>query len=135
MLAKYVSNPVRLPSASALGESKRWQLVIHGIDQSGPSYEGRVFFNNPQADTATPPNVETGYVGSFHVYGYGLSAGETPQLPMDRAIDATDSIKRELGLGRHEVTVTVVPISAGIGPRQRAVEGDLTIKGVELFPK
>src|SRR5438067_7855743 len=49
-------------------------LVFRGVEQAGPSFEARVFLNNPAADESTLQAPETGYAGSFHVYGYGEPA-------------------------------------------------------------
>jgi len=49
----------------------RVDLEFHGLDHSGPSYEGRVFINNAEASIETPMIIENGYAGSFHIFGHG----------------------------------------------------------------
>jgi hypothetical protein len=125
---RFVSGPVR--PASGQKKFERADIVFHGVDQSGPSFEVRVFLNNPGADTDTPLTTEHGYVGSFHVYGYGrwpADIGKNPQTladeadsviraPMERAIVATESIRAALAKGE-DMTVTVVPVFPGDRPR------------------
>src|SRR5207245_2838868 len=45
--------------------SNRIDLEIYGIFHGEASYEGRIFFNNPNADRNTPKTPEYGYAGSF----------------------------------------------------------------------
>src|SRR5438874_1537705 len=105
---RYVSRPIHLPSAARVRASRRAVLEFDGVDQAGPSYEARVFLNNPDADQDTPTTPEHGYAGSFHVYGYGLDtlghatgappSGEAPvlakpaRLPMRRSLVATAAV-------------------------------------------
>jgi hypothetical protein len=42
---------------------------LHGVDLAVPSYEGRIFLDNPGADASTPLTDDERYVGSFHVFG------------------------------------------------------------------
>jgi hypothetical protein len=104
---------------SAVGE-RRAQLVFAGVDQAGPSFEGRVFLNNPEADASTPQTPESGYAGAFHVFGYGTPAppaiaearraGGGPVAPIEKrvrtALPETDELT---------VTVVAVPVDPG-GP-------------------
>jgi hypothetical protein len=94
-------------------------LVFRGVEQAGPSFEGRVFLGNPDADESTEPTPDNGYAGSFHVYGYGEPAppdvaeararGETGVIaPIEKRLTpdpaALAAATREGG----ELTVTVV---------------------------
>lgn len=137
MAAKYTSSPVPLPSLASMEESRDWLVAVKGVDQSGPSFEARIFLNNPEADEETPTTLENGYAGSFEVYGYGIKASQKPtRLPMDRSIEATEAIRNELARGRKAITVTVVPILAGTHPGQPTeLEEQLGIEGVEVVPK
>ena len=92
--------------------------IGHGIDQSGESFEGRVFLNNPEAGIDTPPDPRHGYAGSFSVYGYGIwpgppgeaSAGpETIRAPIEKDLIATEAV-RAAAAKTPEVTVTIVPV-------------------------
>ena len=46
-------------------------IEFHGLDHSGPSYEGMVFINNSEATLKTPTTIKNGYVGSYHIFGHG----------------------------------------------------------------
>jgi hypothetical protein len=119
----YAPVPVRL-SAPGL-DFQRADIVFEGVEQGGPSFEARVFLNNPSADEATPKTPDAGYAGAFHVYGYGRlppaeepaheSAGEaaTPvEAPMTRYVTATEAVRDVLRRG-HEVAVTLVAVPYG----------------------
>src|SRR5437016_3656407 len=67
-MAAHTAPPIRVSSFKG---TPRAEIVFTGVDQAGPSFEGRVFLNNPDADVTTARTPETGYAGSFHVYGYG----------------------------------------------------------------
>src|ERR1700744_5231044 len=53
----------------------RADVEFHGVDHSGPSYEGRVFLNTPDAD-ATTELAAPGYAGSFYIFGHGGCLGD-----------------------------------------------------------
>jgi hypothetical protein len=129
---KYVSPPIRI-DAARLGPApfSRADLEFHGIDQSGPSFEGRVFLNNPGATIETPATGANGYVGSFHVYGYGIwpaDIAKTParaaaippetRAPIVKKLTVTEALRATLSRGP-DVTVTVVPVYFGV-PRSDA---------------
>lgn len=104
----------------------RGDIEFHGLDHSGPSYEGRVYLNNTAADDATSKAADTGYAGSYYVFGHGRCVGDAghcdvhtrprydprpphPLTPTRLTVIATDAIKRAVKAGG-EVTVTVVPV-------------------------
>jgi hypothetical protein len=66
----------RFPREPLLGRYKRADLELHGVDHTSPSYEGRVFLNNPDADETTERTEENGYLGAFHVFGKAGCWGE-----------------------------------------------------------
>lgn len=131
-LDRYVSQPVAVPPAEGVGTHSRVDLEFHGVDHSGSSYGARVFLGNPEADEDTPFNEESGYVGSFFVFGHGGCFGDAghcdvpggPRGPYDRRLPhpLTRQKKtlvlpktlverlREDAVG--EVTVTVVPVAS-----------------------
>jgi hypothetical protein len=106
----YTSDPISPPP---LQDVKRVELVFGGVEQAGPSFEGRVFLNNPDAGETT----DRGYVGSFHVYGFGKPA--PPGLvsaPIEKRIDAdAEAVRAAAGDGPLHVTVVPVPVDPG-GP-------------------
>jgi hypothetical protein len=104
------------------------QLVFEGVDQAGPSFEARVFLNNPEADASTPLTPEAGYAGAFHVFGYGTPAppaiaqaararGATggPVAPIEKRVRADEAAVRAALAKADDLTVTVVPIPADPG--------------------
>ena len=87
------------------------EIIAHGVDQGGPSFEVRVFLNNENADADTPLDEQHGYAGSFHVYGFGLDKpGESGKhkLPTDYSVPAPHAVRAALQRSP-AVTVTLVP--------------------------
>jgi tyrosinase len=128
MAQKYVAErPVQLNEQLAKMEFKRADIRFHGVDHSGPTYEGRIFLNNPQADEHTPTTPDQGYAGSFYIFGHGGCFGDEghcevpaerrafdyrpphPLTPIDKVVTVTDALKRALRQGPN-VHVTVVPV-------------------------
>jgi hypothetical protein len=122
------SYTARAIPANRLRDARRLELVFGGVEQAGPSFEGRVFLNHPDADEATPTTPEDGYAGSFHVYGYGehpppALAGQmarrgahgAPVAPIEKRLRADEVAVRTALEGSDELTVTVVPIPADPG--------------------
>jgi hypothetical protein len=123
------SGPLRFDIKKLESSFYRADLEFHRVNHSGPSYEGRVFINNSQADENTPLNLENGYVGSYFIFGHGGCYADVghcdvkeraafdfrpphPLTPIDLRLKITDQIK-ELGKNTDEFTVSVVPIVAG----------------------
>lgn len=114
---KFTSKPIRLSLGPNGLKFQRADILVHGLDQSGGSFEGRVFLNNPGADVGTPADPRHGYAGSFHVYGYGVWPGasgeakkpDTIRAPIDKDVIATEPVRAAATNGP-EVTVTIVPV-------------------------
>ena len=124
-MSAYTAPPI--PTAPYRG-ARRVELVFGGVEQAGPSFEGRVFLNNPGADESTAPSPETGYAGSFHVYGYGQPPppavaqamdervpGSDPVAPIEKRLHADEAAVRAALESSDELTITVVPVPAGHG--------------------
>jgi hypothetical protein len=110
-----------------LGEDfVRADIEFHGVDHAGSSYEGRVFVNNPDAGPDTEPSDDSGYAGSFYIFGHGGCYGDEghcdvrPRDPYDprpphelwptrKVVIATEAIRRAVQAGS-TMTITVVPI-------------------------
>jgi hypothetical protein len=132
---RFTAPPLHVDTGSRGGDFRRANVVFEGVDQSGLSYEVRVFLNNPHADHHTAPIPENGYAGSFHVYGYGFWPGKEAEgggesrAPMTRYLVATEPVRAALAKG-HTVTVTAVPVP------YRAMDGeqeiDMGIHGVSI---
>jgi tyrosinase len=98
---------------------ERADIVFAGVEQAGPSFEGRVFLDNPGADETTPRSAEHGYAGSFSVYGYGeplepavadrASAGTGAVAPITKRVVATEAVRAALARS-NELTITVVAV-------------------------
>jgi hypothetical protein len=123
--SSFVSRPMHVDIRTLEEPLHRAEIVIHGIDGSRFSYEGRVFLNNSKADQNTPLSLENGYVGSYYIFGYaGLfqydiaerNRYDYRQLPSPiieyKRINATDAL-RSLGQKATRFTITIVPILPG----------------------
>jgi hypothetical protein len=128
MMRRWTSPPLERPDPLTEPYT-RAELVFYGIDHSGPSYEGRVYLNNPDAGPDTPRSDEHGYAGSFTVFGHGGCAGDEghcdvvprpvdpydlrpphPLEPWTLTVIATDAIT---SIDADEFTVTVVAVAPG----------------------
>ena len=109
--------------------------MFSGVEQAGPSFEGRVFLNNPGADETTPATDDAGYAGSFHVFGYGAAAppaikearsareSEGPAVaPIEKRLRVDPVVARRAPGGPLTVTVVSVPVEAGAGVPARPAE-------------
>jgi tyrosinase len=85
------THPLELPELEDTDELSRADLVFYGVDHSGPSYEARIFVNNPNADADTERAAEQGYAGAFTVFGHnGCFGADGHCLPDQRSTDAFD---------------------------------------------
>jgi hypothetical protein len=121
-MSSYTAPPISL---RAFENARSAELIFRGVEQAGHSFEGRVFLNNPAADETTQGTPESGYAGSFHVYGYGehpppamaaakasQAPGGAPVAPIEKRL-RVDEAALEKALERSdELTVTVVPVPA-----------------------
>lgn len=119
----FVSKPLKLDIKKRKNVS-RIDIEFWGVDHSGPSYEGRVFINNPKADISTKMVPENGYVGSYYVFGHGQCFGDVghcdvmensdplspshPLTPLFKVLTVTDMIKK-VGQKTDQYVITIVP--------------------------
>jgi hypothetical protein len=96
----WVSAPIRFVRGHAS------KLVLHGVEHGGPSFEARVFLDNPHATASTPTDVTCGYAGSLHVYG----RGDGKPSPTDRELDIGNALQR---IAKDTVVVSVVALLSG----------------------
>ena len=120
--------PFSVPTWEGQPGFSRVDLEFHGVGHRGDSYEGRVFFDTPEANPATALEPEAGYAGSFYVFGHGPCLGDEghcevppgPIHPFDyrtvhhlgpqvMVVTVTAAIQRVIAAGRSEFGVTVVP--------------------------
>ena len=80
------------PDPTHVPDVKRADLVFYGVRVSRGSYEGRIFFNNTDADADTPTDAEHGYAGSFWIFGHDGCAGDEGHCEPDWGVreDAID---------------------------------------------
>ena len=127
MSEKYISKPIPLTPAIRLCAFECAELQFHNVDHSGASFQARIFFNNADADEATPRDLEHGYAGCFHVFGHGKCWGDEghceasaerrpfdlrsphPLTPREAEVVVTDALRR-IASQTDQVIVTVVPI-------------------------
>ena len=89
-MQRYVSESIDNPTAGD-HPFARADLVFYGVDHSGPSFEARVFLNEPDADVSTARD-DPAFAGSFTVFGHAGCAGDVghcevptgPRDPFDR---------------------------------------------------
>src|SRR5215469_10451598 len=72
----YTSPPIKLYVNKEEHEYYRADIEFHGVDHSGPSYEGRVFLNKPGANEKTPRDEKNNYAGAYHIFGHGGCLGD-----------------------------------------------------------
>ena len=121
--APYKSDPIDVTPLPK--DPKRADIEFHRVEHAGPSYEGRVYINNPDADENTGYE-HPSYAGSYHVFGHGgclQDPGhcdvkerraydprpEHPLTPSKKVVIATEPVKRAIEQ-HQEITVTVVPV-------------------------
>jgi hypothetical protein len=123
-MTDFRSKPLDVPAD--LEEITRADLVLYGVDHAGPSYEARVFLNNPNADVNTARERDSGYAGSFAVFGHGGCYGDEghcapddrlsdefdrrpphPLAPYTRSLEITETLKSTRGK-RVRVDVVIV---------------------------
>jgi hypothetical protein len=129
-MQRFVSPPLDVPVLDEGEQVDRVDVVFYGVDHSGPSYQGRVFVDNPDADAETPTDDAHGYVGSFTVFGHdGCYGDEGHCLPDSRETDDFDHraphplapwtktviagaplLERVQAASTTSVTITMVPI-------------------------
>jgi tyrosinase len=121
--------PLRFELPKPADTFRRADLEFHGVDHSGPSFEARVFVNNPGANESTQMDLAHGYADSFFVFGHGGCFGEEGHCdvpteprrpndlrpphqltPIDARVVATGPIQAALKSSADQLTVTVVPV-------------------------
>jgi len=135
---KFTSKPIHLKLGAKGLNFQRADILVHGVDQSGDSFEARVFLNNPEANRETPADPKHGYAGSFSVYGYGVwpeKPGDPPlepntiRAPIEKDVIATEAVRAAAAHSAY-VVVTIVPVF----PRDRLTDAHdaLKLQGVSI---
>lgn len=129
-MERFVSQPIANPARTGQPAFQRADIVFYGVDHSGPSFEARIYLNNPGADLQTARDREARYAGSFTVFGHNGCAGDPghchvpdgPKDPFDRrpphaltpqtkTVIATSAIR---DIADETITITVVPVRPGL---------------------
>jgi hypothetical protein len=128
-MKRFVSKEISAPGLRD-GAFSRADLEFYGVDHSGPSFEARIFLNNPGANPETPTDLGDGYVGSFHIFGHGGCFGDAGHcdvpdaplhqfdnrlphqlLPQKKVVIITEGLREVSAASRGtKITVTVVPL-------------------------
>jgi hypothetical protein len=125
---------VQIPIGGLDREFSRADIEFHELEHDGPTYQGRVFINNPGADETTERLDENGYAGSFHVFGHGGCFGDAghcdvrergafdprpahPLTPALKIVTATSALRTALAENDEEITITVVPVILSTTPK------------------
>ena len=142
---RYDSAPIELARLDR--EFSRADIVFHSVDHAGPSFEARVFLNNPDANPDTPMHEEAGYAGSFFIFGHGGCFGDEghcdvperrpydprrshPLTPARKTLIATEALRRAFDQA-DTVTVSVVPVITSLTEKANT-EDFLHFDSVEL---
>jgi hypothetical protein len=124
----YTSSPINVDFAGPGHRVNHIDLELDGVYHGEASFEGRVFLNNSSATADTRRIPETGYAGSFYVFGHGGCLGDPghcevndhnrepldlrsghPLTPMKVRVDVTKTLQA-IANTRPEVSVTIVPV-------------------------
>jgi hypothetical protein len=127
----FMSPAIENPAGGEHTDFSRADLIFYGVDHSGPSFEARIYFNNPEANLGTARDDASHYAGSFTVFGHAGCAGDAghcdvpsgPKDPFDRrpphalipqtkTVIVTDALRK---ISDPQVTITVVPVRPGAG--------------------
>lgn len=131
--------------STPVGSFKRAELVFDGVDHSDVSFEALIYFNNPKANHKTGRRAETGYVGSFDIFGHGQCFGAPghcavpnrllrhgdlrephPLTPVQKRIVVTEALKYVLSRDARKLScVTIVPVIRAMGRKPKQAAGDL----------
>ncbi len=127
MSKKYTSKPIPLTAEIRRAGFRHATLVFQNVELSGPTYEGRIFFNNSGANENTAQVVENGFAGKFTILGVGQCWGdeghcEVPEAkrefdqrsphqltPRRVAVNVTEALLR-VARTSLQLNVTVVPV-------------------------
>jgi hypothetical protein len=121
----YTTEKLRLNIDNLEKDFYRCDLLFHDLEASVPSYEGRVFINNPEASIDTSLTLDNGYVGSYFVFGHGSCLGDMGHCdvhakrekydfipntlkPYDLSMTITSKL-RQLSKDTNTFSITVVP--------------------------
>lgn len=88
----------RLPLDRIGTDFRRAELRFAGLRPPIPSYEARMFVDEPQANAQTPTEGNPHYLGSQYFYGLGVADGPAESQNAYGLETATQSSRREIPL-------------------------------------
>ena len=121
------------------------EIVFDGVEHTDVSFEALLYFNNPDANYRTGRTEESGYVGSFDIFGHGRCFGavghckvrsreprygdyreEHPLTPLQKRVVVTQGLKQMLkGAGKKLHCIKIVPIVRKPGKKYKQDGSDL----------
>jgi len=124
--------PFKIPAWEGQPDFYRADLQFHGVEHRGDSYEGRVFLGTTDVSPQTPTELESGYAGSFYVFGHGPCFGDEGHCDVEAGppihhydyrrphplntqrmtVTITKALRRTVEAGASAVEVTVIPTNA-----------------------
>jgi|tagenome__1003787_1003787.scaffolds.fasta_scaffold20814402_2 hypothetical protein len=138
-MAAYTSKRLPLPRHESGVPLQRADLEFIGVRHDGPSYEGRIFLNAPEAGDRTPADPAEGFAGSFFIFGHTHCWGDPGHcdvppgplhsydyrpphqlVPHRMVVEVTDAIQTLLEGRARSFTVTVVPLVWDEGEQKEA---------------
>lgn len=129
---------VTMPVAVPVSQGKPLNLVVHGLEQAGPSYEVRVFIGNKSANIGTPLHSQYGFVGTIPIYGYGPSMPTIPgaadkkaRSPMSRELILPEESEKMIS-GKQAIPLTLIPVHFG---KDISAEDVFAVENAELRVK
>jgi tyrosinase len=120
--------PLTFDTAALEAPHSTGDIELHGVDQVVPTFEGRIFAGNTDADADTPKDPDKGFVGAFTVFGkfecWGDDESHCREPEHRRKYD-----RRRVRLSRAKVRV---PIDTKLAARH-ADGGELRLKIVPVL--
>jgi len=130
-MERFDSEPLPLSPAVLDGEFSAADLVFYEVDHSGESFEALVFLNPSGVGPSTPLKLESGFAGSFVVFGHGGCIGDEghcdvptfhkdpfdsrplhPLTPQTKMVDIGEALQEARKQGDH-LTVSVLATVPG----------------------
>lgn len=130
-MASWTSPAFAIPEVDPRHDFARADLEFLGVRHGGVSFQVHVFFDNPGADENTEHSAETGYGGTFTVFGHGVCFGdpghcEVPEGPPDpfdvrlphaltpanKTVTVTERVRAMIAAGKETLRVTLVSVPA-----------------------
>jgi len=116
----YVSDKIVFDFEKLRKEFYRSDLELQGVDHSGPSYEGRVFINNDDANYDTPTDKSNRYAGSYFIFGHGGCYGDVGHCDMRRPMTRFNLIPNQLK--PENVSIIITPIIKDLPPNTKELK-------------